>query len=106
MTLETGIKFTTNLIVMVDQRKGIEQNKVAENKNEMPALENVSMENATYLQNLNNTDLEKKILQKLIDAQNEFNIQSTPSFLINGNLVEGNKSIKEFRQIINKILSE
>ena len=30
MTLETGIKFTTNLIVMVDQRKGIEQNKVAE----------------------------------------------------------------------------
>ncbi len=30
MTLETGIKFTTNLIVMVDQRKGIEHNKVAE----------------------------------------------------------------------------
>jgi len=30
MTLETGIKFTTNLIVMIDQRKGIEQNKVAE----------------------------------------------------------------------------
>ena len=31
MTLETGIKFATNLIVMVDQRKGIEQNKVAKN---------------------------------------------------------------------------
>lgn len=30
ITLETGIKFTTNLIVMVDQRKGIAQNKVAE----------------------------------------------------------------------------
>ena len=30
ITLETGIKFTTNLIVMVDQRKGIEQNKIAE----------------------------------------------------------------------------
>ena len=31
ITLETGIKFTTNLIVMVDHRKGLEQNKIAEN---------------------------------------------------------------------------
>ena len=54
----------------------------------------------------NNAELENIILQAVIAAQNEFNIQSTPSFLINGNLVEGNKSIKEFRQIINKILSE
>ena len=54
----------------------------------------------------NNIELENTILQALIAAQNEFNIQSTPSFLINGNLVEGNKSIKEFRQIIDKILSE
>ena len=54
----------------------------------------------------NNAELENIILQAVIAAQNEFNIQSTPSFLINGYLVEGNKSIKEFRQIINKILSE
>ena len=55
---------------------------------------------------LSNKDLEDKILQGVINAQNEFKIRSTPSFLINGNLIEGNKSIKEFRQIINKILSE
>ena len=54
----------------------------------------------------NNAELENIILQAVIAAQNEFNIKSTPSFLINGNLVEGNKSIKEFRQIIDKILSE
>ncbi|MEK9629000.1 MAG: NAD(P)/FAD-dependent oxidoreductase [Nitrospinota bacterium] len=30
ITLETGVKFTVDLIVMVDQRKGLEQNKVAE----------------------------------------------------------------------------
>jgi len=30
MTLETGIKFTTNLIVMLDERKGIYQNKDVE----------------------------------------------------------------------------
>ncbi len=52
------------------------------------------------------TELENQILQGLIAAQNEFNIKSTPSFLINDTLVEGNKSIKEFRQIIDKILSE
>ncbi|MBC8285624.1 MAG: NAD(P)/FAD-dependent oxidoreductase [Nitrospinae bacterium] len=30
MTLETGIKFTTNLIVMLDKRKGFDQNKEVE----------------------------------------------------------------------------
>ena len=55
---------------------------------------------------INNRELEEAILQKVINAQNEYNIKSTPSFLINGLLVEGNKSIKEFRQIIDKILSQ
>ena len=55
---------------------------------------------------INNTDLENKIIQEIIDAQEEFQIKNTPSFLVNGNLVAGNKSIKEFRQIIDKILSE
>ena len=55
---------------------------------------------------ITNVDLENEILQGVIGAQNEFNIKSTPSFLINGMLVEGNKSIKEFRQIINKILTQ
>lgn len=55
---------------------------------------------------INNRELEETILQKVINAQNEYNIQSTPSFLINDLLVEGNKSIKEFRQIIDKILSQ
>ncbi len=55
---------------------------------------------------INNTDLENQIIQEIIDAQEEFQIKNTPSFLVNGNLVAGNKSIKEFRQIIDKILSE
>ena len=41
-----------------------------------------------------------------MEAQKVFNVKSTPSFIINGNLIEGNKNIKEFRQIIDKILSE
>jgi len=55
---------------------------------------------------LGNVELENTIIEGIISAQNEFNIRSTPSFLINGNLVEGNKSIKEFRQILDKILSD
>ena len=53
-----------------------------------------------------NTELENEILEGVMEAQNQFNIKSTPSFIINGKLIEGNKSIKEFRQIIDKILSE
>ncbi len=55
---------------------------------------------------ISNTELENKILQGIIDAQKEFNISTTPSFIINGNIVQGDKSLKEFRQIIDKILSE
>ena len=55
---------------------------------------------------ISNVDLENDILQSLMDAQNEFNIKSTPSFLINGLLVEGNKPFKDFREIIDKLLSK
>ena len=51
-------------------------------------------------------DNENLILEGVMAAQKDFNIKSTPSFIINGNLLEGNKNIKEFRQIIDKILSE
>ena len=55
---------------------------------------------------IKNADLEKNILESLIDAQNEFNIKSTPSFLINGLLVEGNKSLKDFSKIIDRLILE
>ena len=55
---------------------------------------------------IENTDLEKEILEGLMLAQSEFNIKSTPSFIINGQLLGGNKPIKDFRQIIQKILSQ
>ena len=53
-----------------------------------------------------NLDNENLILEGVMGAQKDFNIKSTPSFIINGNLIEGNKNIKEFRQIIDKILSQ
>ncbi len=53
-----------------------------------------------------NLDNENLILEGVMGAQKDFNIKSTPSVIVNGNLIEGNKNIKEFRQIIDKILSE
>jgi protein-disulfide isomerase len=52
---------------------------------------------------ISNVDLENNILEGVMAAQSELNIKSTPSFLVNGILVEGNKSIKEFRKIIDEI---
>jgi protein-disulfide isomerase len=83
---------------------------VRENKKSTQELFKIMQSGGMTKENFNqcikNTDLENNILQKLIDAQNEFKIQSTPAFLINGLLVEGNKPIKYFREIIDKKLLE
>ena len=55
---------------------------------------------------LSNINLENDLLEGVMNAQREFNIRSTPSFIVNGILYSGNKNIKEFRQIIDKILSQ
>ena len=55
---------------------------------------------------LSDINLENDILEGVMNAQKEFDIRSTPSFIINGVLYSGNKNIKEFRQIIDKILSQ
>jgi len=55
---------------------------------------------------LSDINLENDLLEGVMIAQKEFKIGSTPSFIINGTLYSGNKTIKEFRQIIDKILSQ
>ena len=83
------------------------KNKNAESTKELfKIMQSGGMNKEEFDACINNVDLETEILQSVMSAQNEFNIKSTPSFLINGILVEGNKSVKEFRQIINKILSQ
>ena len=55
---------------------------------------------------LSDINLENDLLEDVMNAQREFNIRSTPTFIVNGILYSGNKNIKEFRQIIDKILSQ
>ena len=69
-------------------------------------MQSGGMTKEKFNQCIENVDQENEILQEVMEAQKEYNIQSTPSFIINGTLLEGNKPIKDFRQIIDKILSE
>ena len=69
-------------------------------------MQSGGMTKEEFNQCIEDVDLENEILQGVIEAQKEYNIKSTPSFIVNGILLEGNKPIKDFRQIIDKILSE
>ncbi len=69
-------------------------------------MQSGGMQKDEFDQCLSDLDLENDLLEGVMNAQREFNIRSTPSFIINGVLYSGNKNIKEFRQIIDKILSQ
>lgn len=53
---------------------------------------------------LSNKELENKILTHQLEAHQQFKIKTTPSFVINGKLIEGNKPIEEFRKVFDEIL--
>jgi protein-disulfide isomerase len=44
------------------------------------------------------------VLQTRLDGQEEYDISSTPSFVINGELVSGNRSVDEFATVIESAL--
>tara|TARA_B100000674_G_scaffold489554_1_gene503735 strand:- start:1307 stop:1918 length:612 start_codon:yes stop_codon:yes gene_type:complete len=69
-------------------------------------MQSGGMQKTEFDECLSNVDLENNLLEGVMNAQREFKIRSTPSFIINGVLYSGNKNIKEFRQIIDKILSQ
>lgn len=68
-------------------------------------IHNSGMSREEFDQCLNDKDLENKILSYQLEANREFGIQTTPSFIINGKLIEGNKPIETFRKTFEDILS-
>ena len=88
------------------QSKWVVRDKVKIKQELYKIMQSGGMTKEQFNECLGNKELENLILQGIMDAQEEFNIKSTPSFIINGTLLEGNKPIKDFRQIIDKILSE
>ena len=52
---------------------------------------------------LDNKEIENKILNHQVLANQQLRIKTTPSFVINGELVGANKSIDDFRSILNNL---
>ena len=46
------------------------------------------------------TELEEKILALRLEGANTYNVQATPSFVVNGRTLSGGRSIEEFTEII------
>ncbi len=55
---------------------------------------------------LDNEDLQNKILGIQVDSQNTFGIESTPTFLIGGDKLQGNRPASEFIKIISEKLNK
>jgi protein-disulfide isomerase len=49
-------------------------------------------------------DLTNRILQSRLDAQNQYDVSSTPSFIIDGKLYPGSRDIDEFGKLIDPLL--
>ena len=88
------------------QKQWVQKENAESTKELFKIMQSGGMNKEEFEACIYNVELENKIIEELMAVQKEFKIKSTPSFIINGNLLEGNKSIKDFRQIIDKILSE
>ena len=102
--IDSNIRYDYLSLLYILQSKWVKPESEIAKKELFKIMQAGGMTKDQFNECLNNKDLEQKILQILIDAQNEFNIRTTPSFVINDNLLEGNKSIKEFKKIIDNIL--
>ena len=68
-------------------------------------LQNSGMTQNEFDNCLDDNELKDKIYNNQLKAHKEFNMQTTPSFIINGKLLQGSKSIDTFRKIFDDILS-
>ncbi len=62
------------------------------------------MDDAKMDQCLNDQELLDSILQMRLDAQDKYDITSTPSFVIDGKVYPGARSIEEFSKLIDPLL--
>ena len=70
------------------QSRWVVRDKVKIKQELYKIMQSGGMTKAQFNECLGNKELENLILQGIINAQEEFNIKSTPSFIINGKLLE------------------
>ena len=95
-----------NKILFKDQNKWLitnNSNKILENSTN--ALKKYALlfglsENK-FEEIINDKELEEWILSMRIEGSKKFNIQSTPSFIINGKVHSGNMSFSKFEKLLN-----
>ena len=86
------------------QKKWVKSKGSAEKLFEI--MNNSGMTQKEFNNCLNDKDMENKILSGQLEAQKQLNIRTTPSFIINGKKLEGNKPIDTFRNIFESILEK
>ena len=52
----------------------------------------------------NDEDMQNAVLQSRLDGSNQYKVQSTPTFVINGEVYAGSRSIDEFAEIIDPLV--
>ena len=89
-----------------DQNKWLvtkDSNKILENSTN--ALKKYALlyglSEETFNDILNDKELEEWILSMRVDGTKKFNIQSTPSFIINGKVHAGNMPFSKFEELLN-----
>ena len=89
-----------------DQNKWLvtkDSNKILENSTN--ALKKYALlyglSEETFNDILNDKELEEWILSMRVDGTKRFNIQSTPSFIINGEVYSGNMPFSKFEKLLN-----
>ena len=55
---------------------------------------------------LKDEDLQNNLLSRQVDSQNIFGVESTPTFIVGGEKVQGNRPASEFIKIISKKLNQ
>jgi protein-disulfide isomerase len=58
------------------------------------------MDRQTFEQAITDTDLRNWIVGRAMDAEKRWNVDATPSFLVNGKLYTGDMSASEFARIL------
>ena len=104
--IDSNIRYDYLSLLYILQSKWVKPEPEIAQKEVFKIVQASGMTKDQFESCLNNEDQRKKILRGLVNAQNEFTIGTTPSFLINGTLLEGNKSMKDFKKILDPLLLE
>lgn len=103
--IDSNIRYDYLSLLYILQSKWVKPEPEIAQKEVFKIVQASGMTKDQFESCLNNEDQRQKILRGLVNAQNEFTIGTTPSFLINGTLLTGSRPFKSFKKIIDNLLT-